>query len=94
MEEEVDQYAATAHNLVDNVIENALKRLTEENITRQRTMESIRFDLSRSASAEPPPPPEYEDFEVQNIRWLTIEEFSVEKAEEKIHEFIKVCFTK
>ena len=31
-----------------------------------------------------------EDFEVQNIEWLTVEEFSEKRAEEKIHEFIKV----
>ena len=90
MEQEVDQYADTAHSLVDHVIEVALKRLQDENLTRQRAMEAIRFDLSRSSSSEPPPPPEYEDFEVQNIRWLTIEEFSIEKAEERINEFIKV----
>ena len=31
-----------------------------------------------------------DDYEIQNIEWLNIEEFSEKRAEEKIHEFIKV----
>ena len=31
-----------------------------------------------------------EDYEVKNIQWLTIDEFTPEAAEEKIHEFIEV----
>jgi hypothetical protein len=27
---------------------------------------------------------------IENIKWLTIGEYSVEKAEEKMHEYIKV----
>jgi len=30
-----------------------------------------------------------DDYEIQNIEWLNIEEFSEKRAEEKIHEFIK-----
>lgn len=31
-----------------------------------------------------------DNFEVKNIKWLNILEFSVEKVEEKIYEYIKV----
>lgn len=55
----------------------------------------MKFDLSRSNTISYEEP-KYEDYDVQNIPWLTIEEFSVEKAERKINEFIKVfkhiCF--
>ena len=34
--------------------------------------------------------PPYEDFEVENIKWLTIQEFSTDAAEQKINEFVKV----
>lgn len=90
MPSEIDEYAVTAHDLVDHVIENAMRKLQDEHKLRQETMAAIKFDLSRSASAEPPPPPKYENFEVQNIEWLTIEEFSIQKAEERISEFLKV----
>ena len=44
-------------------------------------------DLSDTIEYKEPP---YEDYEVDNIKWLTIHEFSVEAAEQKINEFIKV----
>ena len=34
--------------------------------------------------------PSYEDYQVENIKWLSIQEFSVEAAGGKINEFIKV----
>ena len=36
--------------------------------------------------------PKREDFKVKNIEWLTIDQFTPEKAEGKINEFIKVNF--
>ena len=44
---------------------------------------------SKSNTTEYKEPP-YEDYEVENIKWLSIQEFSVEAAERKINEFIKV----
>lgn len=90
MPEPIDQFATTAHNLVDTVIESALRKLEDENKIRKQAIAAIRLDLSRSASAEPPPPVVHENYEVENIEWLTIEEFSIEKAEKKINDFIKV----
>lgn len=87
-EAEIDDYARQAHSLVDSVVESAMKHLKAEHWDREKTKESIRFDLTRDNTVIYEPP-KYEDFEMKNIKWLTIEEFSVEKAEERINEFIK-----
>ena len=85
----VDQYAKTAHQLVDFVIENAIKRLSDENTDREKTLASIQFDLSVD-NTYIYEPPSYENYDCENITWLTIQEFSPEKAEAKINEFVKV----
>ena len=88
-----------AHRLVDHVIESAIRKLqadaAESNKgvgNRQITIggESVRFDLSRDTTLIYQEPPPWEDYDIENIEWLNIEDFSVEKAEEKIHEYIKV----
>jgi hypothetical protein len=83
-----DVYADQAKKLVDEVIETAITRL-ETNLSlteREKTFESLKAEeFSRQSTFV-----RDDNFEVKNIKWLTISEFSVEKAEEKIHEFIKV----
>lgn len=88
MTSQVDEYARQAHTLVDDVIESAMTKLQNEHWNREKTKDSITFELSRDNSITYEEP-KYEDFEVKNIKWLSIEEFSTEKAEDKIHEFIK-----
>ena len=91
-----DEYADKAHRLVDYVIDNAIKKMEDDDAAPSQTMESsVKFDTSRDATIEVAPDPVIyeEDYEIQNIEWLTIDEFSVKRAEEKIHEFIKVIHT-
>ena len=90
----MSDYQDKAHRLVDYVIDNAIKTIEDEEIVggKEKTQSSVKFDVSRDATLEYAPEPiQYEeDYEIQNIEWLTIDEFSVKRAEEKIHEFIKV----
>ena len=44
---EPDIYAAQAHKLVDFVIESAIKKLELQLEEREKTLESIKLDLSR-----------------------------------------------
>ncbi|XP_062588727.1 A-kinase anchor protein 14-like [Saccostrea cucullata] len=82
-----DVYADQAKRLVDEVIDIAIKRL-ETNLSlteREKTFESLKAEeFSRQSTFV-----RDDNFEVKNIKWLTISEFSAEKAEQKIHEFIK-----
>ena len=91
MDSEVDVYAQQAHQLVDFVIESSMKKLEERALQKEKTIQSIRFDMSRDTTIIFNDP-KCEDYDIENIDWLTIEEFSTEKAEEKIHEFIKVRY--
>lgn len=89
-QEQIDQFAETAHNLVDFVIESAIKRLEQEGKERQETLQSIRNDIAgQPPSSDRRKPINYDDYDMPNIEWLTIQEFSVEKGEEKIAKFIK-----
>lgn len=47
--EHIDQdiYAQQAHKLVDFVIQSALKKLELTGVDREKTLESIKIDLSR-----------------------------------------------
>lgn len=82
-----DVYADQAKKLVDEVIDTAIKRL-ETNLSlteREKTFESLKAEeFSRQSTFV-----REDNFEVKNIKWLNISEFSVEKAEGKIHEYIK-----
>ena len=90
MDEDIlDEYAQQAHELVDDVIESALTKLKNELWLREKTKDSLNIDLSRNSTFVYQEP-KYEDYEVQNIQWLTIDEFSPKRAEEKINEFIAV----
>lgn len=89
MSEPGDEYADQAKSMVNEVIQNALRRLETGGLEREKTSDSLKSELL-------PPSRETtlireEDYEVQNIKWLTIEEFSPDAAEKKINEFIEVC---
>ncbi|XP_041348445.1 A-kinase anchor protein 14-like isoform X2 [Gigantopelta aegis] len=47
------------------------------------------YRLEESNMLQSPTVVREEDYEIKDIKWLTIEEFSPESAEEKIHEFIE-----
>ncbi|KAK6195240.1 hypothetical protein SNE40_000710 [Patella caerulea] len=79
-----------AKTLVDQVIDTALRRLETSMSEREHTFESLGyFDFARESKNEQPVMPREDNYEVKNINWLTIEEFSIQMAEEKIKEFIE-----
>lgn len=83
-----DMYAAQAKNLVDNVIEMAIKRL-ETNMSlmsdKEKTFESLKIsEMSRESTVA-----REDNYVVENISWLSIGEFTVEQAESKIDDFIQ-----
>ncbi|XP_033760000.1 A-kinase anchor protein 14-like [Pecten maximus] len=84
-----DIYADQAKHLVDEVIDHAIKRL-ETSLSlndREKTFESIR--ISSEINSRQSTFVKDENYEVKNVKWLTIDEFTEEKAEQKINEFIK-----
>lgn len=85
-------YEEQANRLVDYVIDRAIKQLKE--VRPQTSNSEVKFDLSRETTLvyEPEPIKYEDDHEIGNIEWLAIEEFTVARAEEKIHEFIKVIY--
>ena len=88
MDESESVLAQQAHELVDCVIDNARKRLIKEfNI-----VEEIGFDrpVSSVKDYDTLLCRETEAFEIPNIDWLTIADFTVDKGKEKISEFVKV----
>ena len=101
MTEASDPYAEQAKDLVDNVISNAkemvddviasaFRRLETRMSEREKTCESLKMGVM---STENTFISRDEDYEIQNIGWLTIQEFTVERAEEKINEYIQVgCY--
>jgi hypothetical protein len=83
-----DEYADQAKRLVDEVIENAILRLqTNMTDSRQNTFVSGKSDMPSRQSTFV-----REDFDVQNISWLSIDRFTVQNAENKIKDFIKVNY--
>ncbi|VDI58318.1 A-kinase anchor protein 14-like [Mytilus galloprovincialis] len=83
-----EAYADQAKKLVDDVIEASIKRL-ETGIAlteREKTFESI---IQQSETSPENTFVRDENFVVENIKWLTIGDYSVAKAEEKMHEYIK-----
>ncbi|XP_038050286.1 A-kinase anchor protein 14-like [Patiria miniata] len=76
-----------AHNLVDLVIDNSIKRVITDLHSGDES------DLGRPVSSLKDYDSllfrEIEEHEVQNIEWMTIDEFTVEKGEAKINAFVK-----
>lgn len=87
MDESESVLAQQAHELVDRVIDNARKRLIKE----FKIVEEIGFDrpVSSVKDYDTLLCRETEEFEIPNIDWLTIANFTVEKGKEKISEFVK-----
>ncbi|CAD5114424.1 DgyrCDS3557 [Dimorphilus gyrociliatus] len=76
--------SSEAFDLVDDVINKAIGHLEKEMKGRENTLESIKFDMSRSSTLI------YDtDPNVKNIEWLSIANFSVDDAVKKINEFIQ-----
>lgn len=91
MADDGDVYAQQAKKLVDDVIELAIRRL-ETNVSlmseKEKTFESLKFsEMSRETTFV-----REDDYVIDNITWLSIGEFTVELAEKKIDEFVKVRF--
>ncbi|XP_076454312.1 A-kinase anchor protein 14-like [Babylonia areolata] len=82
----VDNVISNAKDMVDDVIASAFRRLETRMSEREKTCESLKADL---VSKENTFISRDEDYDIQDIGWMTIEEFSVERAEEKINEYIK-----
>ena len=85
----VETYSQQVHEFVDMVIENAIKHFMNEKLRRQTTMEELEVELSRG-STPAVSRRVYDDETIENIEWLTIEEFTVVRGLSKIKEFIKV----
>lgn len=83
----IDSVIANAKDMIEDTISSAFRRLETQMSEREKTCESLR---SSHISPESSFIYRDENFEMKDIGWLNIQEFSVEKAEEKIHEFIKV----
>lgn len=87
-------YQEQASRLVDSVIDQALQKIVDDGLAREKTLAEagVKFNMADVEVIRAPeviPVVMEDDYEIQNIEWLTIEEFSENRAEEKIHEFIK-----
>ena len=82
----IDVIVSYAKNIVDDVIFNVFHRLDTHSPNHENTCDLLRGDTSIQGSS-----PKSDDYHNQDIPWLTINEFSVAKAEDKINEFVKVC---
>ena len=85
----VEMYTQQAHELANMDIESALKHLMNEQLRRQTTMDELEVELSRG-STPVVSRPVFDNETIENIDWLTIEEFTVDRGTFKIEEFIKV----
>lgn len=79
-----------AHALIDQVINNARKRVLHElgNVDG----EPVSRPVSSVKSYDGILCRETEEHTISNIEWLKIDEFTIEKATQKIEEFVNVSF--
>ena len=86
----VEELEQQAHHLVDRVIDNSIKRVISELHSGDES------DLGRPVSAVRDYDSllfrETEDHDIQDIHWMTIDQFTIEKGEAKINEFVKVSW--
>ena len=86
----VDNVITNAKEMVDDVIASAFRRLETRMSEREKTCESLKMGVMSKESTFIS---RDENYEIQDIGWLTIQEFCVRKAEEKINEYIQVgCY--
>lgn len=79
-------YADQARRLVDEVIESAIGRLeTSLSLTEREKS----FELSKVTDASRQSTFVRDNYQLKDIKWLTISEFTVERGEEKINDYIK-----
>ncbi|XP_059144466.1 A-kinase anchor protein 14-like [Physella acuta] len=80
-----DMYMNEAKKMIDGFIDLAFRRLETSMSDREKSFESIKqLHKSRDQKVQ-----EDENYTIENIEWLTIEEFTAEKGEMKIRDFIK-----
>jgi len=80
-----DQYMNEAKEMINGFIDLAFRRLETSMSDREKSFESLKqLKASRENTLT-----KEESFTVENIEWGDIAGFSVNKGEEKIHEFIK-----
>ncbi|RUS79740.1 hypothetical protein EGW08_012513 [Elysia chlorotica] len=82
---EEDLYLDEAKKMIDGFIDMAFRRLETSMSDREKSFESLKqLHMSREHTIK-----KEDKYAVENIEWLTIDEFTIEKGEQKIHEFIK-----
>lgn len=81
-EQDDDTYSETAGDLVDMVINKAIERLTDLDIETENRNNNA-ADKENTSSVQK------DDYQVKDITWLTIAEFTEERGVEKINDFIK-----
>ncbi|GFN78637.1 A-kinase anchor protein 14 [Plakobranchus ocellatus] len=80
-----DMYMDEAKQMINGFIDLAFRRLETSMSDREKSFESLKqLRMSREHTIH-----KEDTYAVENIEWLTIDEFTVEKGEQKIHEFIK-----
>lgn len=76
-----------AKAMVNGFIDMAFRRLETSMSDREKSLESIKqLNTSRESAFR-----KEDTYKAEDIEWLTIEQFTIARGQEKIHEFIKVC---
>ncbi|CAL1542981.1 unnamed protein product [Lymnaea stagnalis] len=79
-----DMYMKEAKQMINGFIDLAFRRLETSMSDREKSFESIKqLHRSREHTIQ-----KEDTYNVENIEWLTIEEFTPQRGEEKIREFI------
>ncbi|BFZ00785.1 hypothetical protein BsWGS_03824 [Bradybaena similaris] len=80
-----DMYMNEAKAMVNGFIDMAFRRLETSMSDREKSLESIKqLNTSRESAFR-----KEDTYEAEDIEWLTIEQFTIARGQEKIHEFIK-----
>ena len=88
-----DVYAEEAHRIVDEVINKACERLSNEHIQTENTDTKTSFedDIALKEQEKVEVIWEYVNGKaLPNIKWMSIEDFSVEDGLGKIEQFLQV----
>lgn len=80
-----DAYMNEAKEMINGFIDLAFRRLETSMSDREKSFESLKqLNMSRENTLQ-----KEDSYSVENIEWLTINEFNIDKGKDKIHEFIK-----